>query len=148
VLLRDRILNFLKNENKTSAQFAEEIGVQPSGISHILSGRNNPSLDFIIKMLEKYPYLSSEWLLFGRGPMYKDQYEGSLFNELITDRDNMSKNRGNQKESNEQEMQLFDNHINTNIPDKNEKETSLKSISRIIWFYDNNTFEEFLPGKG
>lgn len=148
MLLRDRILNFLKNENKTSAQFAEEIGVQPSGISHILSGRNNPSLDFIIKMLEKYPYLSSEWLLFGRGPMYKDQYEGSLFNELITDRDNMSKNRGNQKESNEQEMQLFDNHINTNIPDKNEKETSLKSISRIIWFYDNNTFEEFLPGKG
>ena len=148
MLLRDRILSFLKKENKTSAQFAEEIGVQPSGISHILSGRNNPSLDFIIKMLEKYPYLSSEWLLFGRGPMYKDQYEGSLFDELIADRDNLSINQGNQMNSNVQEMQLIDNQLDTKVADKNEKETSRKSISRIIWFYENNTFEEFLPGKG
>lgn len=148
MLLRDRILGFLKKENKTSAQFAEEIGVQPSGISHILSGRNNPSLDFIIKMLEKYPYLSSEWLLFGRGPMYKDQYEGSLFDELITDGDNMSIDRENQKESNEQELQLIDNQVDINVPEKNEKETLHKKIIRIIWFYENNTFEEFLPGKG
>ncbi|NLA48821.1 MAG: helix-turn-helix transcriptional regulator, partial [Bacteroidales bacterium] len=42
--MKERILEFLKSENKTSAQFAEEIGVQPSGISHILSGRNKPSL--------------------------------------------------------------------------------------------------------
>jgi len=50
--MKERILEFLKNENKTSAQFAEEIGVQPSGISHIISGRNNPSLDFVIKILK------------------------------------------------------------------------------------------------
>lgn len=148
MLLRDRILGFLKKENKTSAQFAEEIGVQPSGISHILSGRNNPSLDFIIKMLEKYPYLSSDWLLFGRGPMYKDQYESSLFDEFITESDNIGIKRGNEKESNEQEMQLIENQIDTKVLDTIEKETHRNKITRIIWFYENNTFEEFIPGKG
>jgi DNA-binding XRE family transcriptional regulator len=53
--MKDRIQAFLQSENKSYAQFAEEIGVQPSGISHILSGRNNPSLDFVIIMLHGYP---------------------------------------------------------------------------------------------
>ena len=64
--MKERILEFLKVENKSSAQFADEIGVQPSGISHIISGRNNPSLDFVIKMLNKYPALSADWLIFGK----------------------------------------------------------------------------------
>jgi transcriptional regulator with XRE-family HTH domain len=79
--MKDRILTFLQNENKSYAQFAEEIGVQPSGISHILSGRNNPSLDFIVKMLLKYPSLSADWLLFGRGSMYKYVSQPTLFDK-------------------------------------------------------------------
>jgi plasmid maintenance system antidote protein VapI len=67
--MKERILEFLRIENRSSAQFAEEIGVQPSSISHIISGRNNPSLDFVIKMLTKYPDISSDWLLFGKGQM-------------------------------------------------------------------------------
>ena len=77
--MNERIREFLIAENKSSAQLAEEIGVQPSGISHILSGRNNPSLDFILKMLEKYQSLSTDWLLFGKGPMYKDIKNRTLF---------------------------------------------------------------------
>ena len=80
--MKDRILKFISSENKTSAQFAEEIGVQPSGVSHILSGRNNPSLDFVMKMLHRYPNLSTEWLLFGREPMYKHIHEPTLFDQL------------------------------------------------------------------
>ncbi|MEQ8192821.1 MAG: helix-turn-helix transcriptional regulator, partial [Candidatus Eremiobacterota bacterium] len=68
--MRERILEFLNNQNKTSSQFAEEIGVEPSGISHIISGRNKPSLDFVLKMLGRYPFISSDWLLFGRGNMF------------------------------------------------------------------------------
>src|SRR4030043_2004108 len=79
--MKSRIEEFLKAENKTSAQFAEEIGVQPSGISHILSGRNKPSLDFVLKMLEKYRFISTEWLLFGKGSMYKETVMQSLFEE-------------------------------------------------------------------
>jgi len=77
--MKERILAFLQSENKSAAQFAEEIGVQPSGISHILSGRNNPSLDFVMKMLHKYSSLSEEWLLFGRGAMYKYTSQPTLF---------------------------------------------------------------------
>lgn len=77
--MKDRILAFLQSENKSAAQFAEEIGVQPSGISHILSGRNNPSLDFVMKMLHRYSSLSAEWLLFGRGAMYKYTSQPTLF---------------------------------------------------------------------
>ena len=85
--MKERLLEFLKAENKSSAQLAEEIGVQPSGISHILSGRNNPSLDFVLKMLEKYQFLSTDWLLFGKGTMYKDKQMQSLFDDAdITDR--------------------------------------------------------------
>ncbi len=78
-IMKDRILAFLQSENKSAAQFAEEIGVQPSGISHILSGRNNPSLDFVMKMLHRYSSLSAEWLLFGRGAMYKYTSQPTLF---------------------------------------------------------------------
>ena len=79
--MKDRIQKFLQSENKSYAQFADEIGVQASGISHILSGRNNPSLDFVVKMLTKYPALSSEWLLFGRGSMYKTISQPTLFDD-------------------------------------------------------------------
>jgi transcriptional regulator with XRE-family HTH domain len=77
--MKERLLEFLRNENKSSAQLAEEIGVQASGISHILSGRNNPSLDFVLKMLEKYQFLSTDWLLFGKGSMYKETKMQNLF---------------------------------------------------------------------
>jgi len=77
--MKERILAFLQSENKSAAQFAEEIGVQPSGISHILSGRNTPSLDFVVKMLHRYSSLSAEWLLFGRGAMYKYASQPTLF---------------------------------------------------------------------
>ena len=87
--MKERLLEFLRTENKSSAQLAEEIGVQPSGISHILSGRNNPSLDFILKMLEKYQFLSTDWLLFGKGTMYKDKQMQSLFDDAdIIDTEN------------------------------------------------------------
>ena len=85
--MKERLLEFLRTENKSSAQLAEEIGVQPSGISHILSGRNNPSLDFVLKCLKSITYLSTDWLLFGKGTMYKDKQMQSLFDDAdIIDR--------------------------------------------------------------
>ena len=88
--MKERLLEFLRAENKSSAQLADEIGVQPSGISHIISGRNNPSLDFVLKMLEKYPYLSTEWLLFGKGIMYRDSRMQTLFDEINSREENKS----------------------------------------------------------
>ena len=69
--MKDRISLLIKAKNLTAAQFADEIGVQKSSISHILSGRNNASLDFIQKILLSYPEVSMEWILFGKGPIFR-----------------------------------------------------------------------------
>ena len=141
--MKERIMEFLRKENKSAAQFAEEIDVQPSGISHILSGRNNPSLDFVIKMLEKYPFISTEWLLFGKGTMHKEPTLATLFDE----------NQDIIKDSKEKASAIPDG--NMNYPEKQitEKEnrgfdsqkTRTSKIARIVWFYENNSFEEYFP---
>ena len=66
----ERINLLLKAKNITARQFAEEIGIQPSGMSHILSGRNNPSLDFVMKVIKRWPEVNINWLMFGNGEMY------------------------------------------------------------------------------
>jgi transcriptional regulator with XRE-family HTH domain len=143
--MKDRILEFLKAENKSSAQFAEEIGVQPSGISHILSGRNNPSLDFVLKMLEKYHFLSTEWLLFGRGSMYKDSRMQTLFEE-------------SRISNQEKKLTMFENDYsvkgeNSTKPDTipienvSERVSTGKSgsLNRIVWFFDDKSYVEYFP---
>lgn len=66
----DRINLLLKAKNISARQFAEEIGIQPSGMSHILSGRNNPSLDFVMKVVRRWPEVNINWLMFGKGEMF------------------------------------------------------------------------------
>ena len=66
----NRINLILRAKNITAKQFAEEIGIQPSGMSHILSGRNNPSLEFVSKVIRRYPEIDANWLLLGKGQMY------------------------------------------------------------------------------
>ena len=66
----ERINLLLKAKNITARQFAEEIGIQPSGMSHIMSGRNNPSLDFVMKVVRRWPEVNINWLMLGKGEMY------------------------------------------------------------------------------
>ncbi len=139
--MKDRIIEFLRAENKSSAQFAAEIGVQPSGISHILSGRNNPSLDFVIRMLEKYKYLSTEWLLFGKGKMFKEKQDLTLF-------DNIDANTQG-KENNEKEAAGEGFSMISEIESSSKNDPSLTAnksgLKKIVWFYENNEFEIFSP---
>ena len=137
--MKDRILQFLKSENKSSAQFAEEIGVQPSGISHILSGRNKPSLDFVIKMLEKYKFLSTEWLLFGKGNMYSEPSMQQLFDETMdisTNEDKTVKAVPELRKASQKPSVLP--VINEDVK---------PSLERIVWFFDDGSFKEYSPGR-
>jgi transcriptional regulator with XRE-family HTH domain len=145
--MKDRLLEFLKAENKSSAQLAEEIGVQPSGISHILSGRNNPSLDFVVKMLEKYQFLSTEWLLFGKGSMYKEIKMQTLFdqNRDINPENNskLIKNESGKSESEYKDVRKDDKIPDLPVPVKNKT----SAVEKIVWFYDDKSFEEYFPGR-
>ncbi len=84
-----RINLILKTKNLTPAQLAEQVGVQRSNISHLLSGRNNPSLDFVQKILIRFPDINSDWLLFGKGAMYKDAGQQSARPEPQPSQQNM-----------------------------------------------------------
>lgn len=82
--MNDRLNQFLAAENINQSQFADSIGVARASISHILSGRNKPGYDFIENTMKRYPALNIEWLLTGRGRMYKtaeSQDSPSLFKE-------------------------------------------------------------------
>jgi len=145
--MKERLLEFLRNENKSSAQLADEIGVQASGISHILSGRNNPSLDFVLKMLEKYQFLSTEWLLFGKGTMYKDAKMQNLFDYEVAETRGTDKiSSGIDLNRNEVEISSVINHKTINaLSTSNKKGTS--DVVKVVWFYNDNSFEEFFPKK-
>ena len=77
--MNERIQLILKTKNISASKFADEIGVQRSSISHIISGRNNPSLDFIQKILKRFPDINSTWILTGKGSMY---LEPDLFSDV------------------------------------------------------------------
>ncbi|MGA2405665.1 MAG: helix-turn-helix transcriptional regulator [Bacteroidales bacterium] len=145
--MKERLLEFLKNENKSSAQLAEEIGVQASGISHILSGRNNPSLDFVLKMLEKYQFLSTDWLLFGKGSMYKDIKIQNLFDFNSGDKqENTEKQIKNEPVKPDiAHLENRNNEIHMDSPVSTNRKAS--EVVKIVWFYDNNSFEEFKPHR-
>jgi transcriptional regulator with XRE-family HTH domain len=143
--MKERLLEFLRSENKSSAQLAEEIGVQPSGISHILSGRNNPSLDFVLKMLEKYQYLSSDWLLFGRGSMHKEGKMQTLFDEIsIEDVTAQSMLTGKASESKPEESVAEEKELPGKLAG-NQHKISKSDISRIVLLYSDNSFEDYSP---
>ena len=70
IIMKDRLIKFMKTEGVSAAKLAETIQVQPSTISHIMAGRNNPRYDFLAAVMRHYPKLSARWLMLGEGEMY------------------------------------------------------------------------------
>lgn len=136
--MKERILQFLNSEQISSTQFADTIGVQRSSVSHILSGRNNPSFDFIRKILSSYTGISAEWLILGIGEMYKEAGTKELFEpekvdsviEPVEDRSELKETPTQKKPSRgvEDAAESFD-------------------IERVVIFYSNNTFTEYHPQR-
>ena len=98
--MRDRILKIMEREGLTPSKFAESIGIQRSAMSHIISGRNNPSLDVLLKILERFTYVDSDWLLFGKGEMIREHVltEPNLFTNMLENRPNVQVVAENRKE--------------------------------------------------
>ena len=69
--LKERISKVITYSELSLSEFADEIEVQRSSISHITSGRNKPSLDFLMKIKNRFPELAWEWLIEGQGEMLK-----------------------------------------------------------------------------
>ena len=67
--MKDRIAHIMRAKNLKASDFATLLGIQPSGVSHILAGRNKPSLEFVKKIKETFPEYNLDWIIFGTGPM-------------------------------------------------------------------------------
>jgi transcriptional regulator with XRE-family HTH domain len=149
--MKERLLKFLEEESLTASKFADDIGVQRSSISHILSGRNNPGYDFLQKVLKCYPYLNAEWLILGSGKMTKVPQQASLFaieNELNT----VTNERAPLKDQLETSSTKKEHNPVANEPVLNlnqaTKETSLtKRIEKIVILFSDQSFMEYLPSK-
>ena len=76
-IMNTRLQQFLAAENLTQAQFADSINVARASVSPIIAGRNNPGYDFIINTMKRYPDLNVEWLLLGKGKMYRSVKQDS-----------------------------------------------------------------------
>ena len=155
-MIKDRVNKVIQAEQLTPTKFADAIGVQRSSISHILSGRNNPSLEFIQKILTSFSNLSSDWLLFGRGQMYNDDRQRTAFpNEQPTSDTKQpaspppspsSSHNPPPDESPEPpksdttEGYGFAKHFIDNQENKSEKR-----IERIVIIYNDSTFREYKP---
>lgn len=88
--MKDRIAHIIRAKNLTAAEFAVRLGIQPSNVSHLLAGRNNPSLEFVKKLKETFPEYSLDWIVFGKGPMTLSEPYPVLVTEEASPHENES----------------------------------------------------------
>ncbi len=149
-----RLEIILEYYSLSASGFADKIGVQRSSLSHLLSGRNKPSLDFILKIIEVFPEVDLYWILNGKGNFPKsDKIEiPRIENKSVNPSLNFeSKNiedlfSENQNTISENETQNNENLILENNPIvKNENLSKKGNIERIVIFYNDGTFSEHAP---
>lgn len=160
--MRERIKELMDAEGYTPARFADTLDVGRAIISHVLNGRNNPSLDLISKILEAFPNINPDWLLFGKGQMYRggenintasaeDTTVYDVEPNLFTQTQSQTLHQPSQHQpQNPTHNNITSNHSKTQ-PEKEPqivekvvyKEIAPKKITQIIIYYDDNTFEIF-----
>ncbi len=116
----ERLQKLIDFYGLSASAFAERIGVQRSSISHILSGRNKPSLDFVLKVIQQFPDVELYWLLNGKGIFPSISKTHTFSSENASNDDDTISNRAFSK---------------TN---------SGNEIERIIIFYRDGTFKNFI----
>ena len=149
-----RLEELLEYYSLSAAGFADKINVQRASLSHLLSGRNKPSLDFILKITDEFPEVDLYWILNGKGTFPKSE------NKIIenTSSTPISTIENVDKKKLESNSDLFSQNIETdNTVVKNNLEEKFSNtqnfpqtknssnIERIVVFYKNGSFKEYLP---
>ena len=129
----NRLEEIMANHDLSAASFATKIGVQRSAISHILSGRNKPSLDFLMKVYESFDEVALEWLILGTTTsLPREVQDLDLFKSEPINREMLDKTKSEA---------LTENIINSpTITSKSEI-----ALKEIVHFYEDGTFERFKP---
>lgn len=139
----------------TAGQFAEKIGISPSSLSHLLNGRNNPSLEVVMKIHKACNYVNLSWLLYGEGEMEgmqespKSDEAGisgiALFGESAFFTPEGTDERENRKEMASKSPVFAPKEI---VREEIKYiERPARKITEIRIFFDNGTYETFRPDK-
>lgn len=148
--MKERIEEIMKKEQLSPALFAESIGIQRSALSHILNGRNNPSLDVVMKIHQRYNYINLEWLLYGKGAMTsqevtKEGLQPSLFDENAINVSGDTIGNEYRKEIASKTVEVAPKEIVRE--EIRYIERPQRKITEIRIFFDDNTFEIFKGDK-
>lgn len=134
-----RLQKIMEEHDLNATSFADAVDVGRSSISHILSGRNKPSLEFVLKVVDAFPEVNIYWLLNGKGtyPNYADQKQPEAV-KPIAPKSTPSYQQGLFAEESEQPTLEIEN-----TPTRNNHHD--EEIERIVIFYKDGTFKNFLP---
>lgn len=129
-----RLKDIIAYYNLTSSTFADTIEVQRSSISHLLSGRNKPSLDFVMKIINKFPEVDLYWFLYGEGSFPKKKKK----NDVIKEEDNLEKKEAPSLFS---KKEVFEQEDDLNLNKQFSENT--KKLVKVVLLYNDGSFEEF-----
>ena len=129
-----RLKKVIEYYDLSASAFADKLGVQRSSISHILSGRNKPSLEFVMKILNNFPEVELYWLLNGKGSFPK-----STASENVSIATPISTPKNTQTTI--QQSLPLEEKVTSTIPSN--ISTNEKTIDKIVIFYTDGTFEAY-----
>lgn len=161
--MKDRIIKFLTAENISKAEFAQTLGIGKPNVSHFTSGRSKPSCDVLAKIIEHYPSLNLQWLITGKGKMYYDEAKSP---GASPETSSGSESPANSPQNRPSANPRTDGQTGSLFPEEQQApaispqrqpqelpgtsnglpqqriESPERRITRIIVFYDDNTFQE------
>ena len=141
-----RLEKILDYYSLSASTFADQIGVQRSSLSHLLSGRNKPSLDFVMKVVEVFPEVDLYWLLNGKGNFPKqNDWEQKQATTPIPEKQTEVKNEehldlfSTAKTTEEKSSTKAIENLVSSFPNSNQK----SEIERIVIFFKNGSFKNY-----
>ena len=168
--MKERIKKVMESQHMTQQVFAQFLEISPASLSSIFNDRTKPTLQIVEAIKRKIPTISTEWLLFGQGDMFGNQYTAnevdqnggyepeqstlSLTSDANIEQDLFAQN-SNQQNNNRQMTQsnygvrdtrLHNHHASYAVEVKNSDKIERK-ITEIRVYFDDQTFETFVPSK-
>lgn len=146
--MHEKLPILMKSEGLTSSRLAELLGIQPSGISHLISGRNKPSFDLLQKILRRFPNINPDWLLLDSEEMYRKENNTATNMDLLdasksempafsanqTEETNSTTERNNETKSGADVATILGTQTDGD---------SQRKVKRVILLYNDHSFESY-----
>lgn len=122
MLIQDRVRIVIKANNLSSAEFADRLGIKRSNLSHVLSGRNKPGIDFLSKIIEAYPNVNAAWLITG------SQQDGDFMGMVR-----------------EENRPVYERLNRAAQEEPIEMDLGGSAVEKIVFFYSDGSFKTYFP---